>query len=314
MYINSIGYYLPEKVVPNAYFEQLNGLTDDWIVTRTGIENRRRAGDGETSNSMAIEAVNNAIERLSYHISDIDLIVGASYTPNDTIDTVSVRIQKEFDLTNVISITVSAACSSFVNAMEIVEGYFATGKAQRALVVSSDKNTGYSDDTNKVSGHLWGDGAVAAFVSKDHITPNDIEVIDVLTRGLANIGQGPSGVYLNPVKEGLVMPFGKDVFIHACNFMAEITREIAERNNMTIKDIDYLVPHQANIRIINHVAEDLGIAKDKVIVNIDQCGNTGAASSMIGLAQRIDEIPAGSVMAVSVFGGGYSAGGMLLKK
>ncbi|SRR6056297_766749 len=314
MFINSIAHYLPNNVVPNDYFEKVNGLTDEWIVARTGIKNRRRAKSKEDVNSMSLEAVKEALIKTPYDICEVDLIVGATYTPVDTIRTISVNIQREYNISNVKSVTISAACSSFINAIEIVEGYFASGKAGKALVVVSDNNSGFSDDSNPVSGHLWGDGAVAVFLSKERTTQDDLEVIDVITKGLANVGYGPDGVFLRPQNGGLTMPHGKDVFMYACNYMADVTREIAANNQVDIDEIDYLIPHQANIRIINNVVKNLKINKDKVIVNIDQCGNTGGASSAIGLSQHLHQMPKDALIVIAVFGGGYSAGAMLLRR
>lgn len=314
MFLNAIGHYLPEEEIPNKYFEELNGLSDEWIVSRTGIKTRRRAKIGENTNTMAVEAVKAAIKNLDYPLEEIDLIVGATYTPHDTIGTVGYIVQKHFNISNVMTLTVSTACSSFVNAVEIVQSFFLANKASKALVVAADHNNTYSDAKNVISGHLFGDAAVAAFFAKEKINKDDTEIIDIKTQGLGNIGQGPNGVVLQPQNGGLKMPFGKDVFMHACNYMADMTQEILESNNYTIDDLDYLIPHQANIRIINKVAEKLQISRDKVIVNIDKYGNTGSASAAIGLSQNLDDIKHDSLIAISVFGGGYSAGSMLIKR
>ncbi len=314
MFISSIGHYLPERVVPNEYFLNLNGLTDEWIYTRTGIKERRRAAEHENTNTMALEALRIAKNKLTFKISEVDLIVGATYTPHDTVGSFTYEVQREFGITNAVSISISSACSSFVNAVEIVQGYFAMGKASKALVIASEHNSGYSDDTNSISGHLWGDGAVAVFITNERMGTNDIEINDIITRGLGHIGQGPAAVYLHPRNGGLIMPHGKDVFQYACTYMSEITREIISKNNITLADLDYFIPHQANIRIINYVADDLGIDRNKVIINIDKYGNTGSASSVIGLSQHYEEMPKDSNIVISVFGGGYSTGAILMKK
>ncbi len=314
MFLNAIGHYLPETEIPNKYFEEINGLSDEWIVSRTGIKTRRRAKTGENTNTMAIEAVKAASKNLAYSLNDIDLIVGATYTPHDTIGTVGYIVQRHFNISDVMTLTVSTACSSFVNAVEIVQAYFLANKATRALVVAADHNNTYSDERNIISGHLFGDAAVAAFFAKEKNNEDDAEIIDIKTLGLGNIGQGPNGVVLQPQNGGLKMPFGKDVFMHACNYMADMTKEILESNKYTIEDLDYLIPHQANVRIINKVAEKLQIEREKVIVNIDKYGNTGSASAAIGLSQNLDNIPQESLIAISVFGGGYSAGSMLVRR
>lgn len=138
MYINAVAHYLPSQVVNNDYFLNVNGLSDEWIFQRTGIKQRRRAAANENSNSMGIEAVKAAISKIPYPISEVDLIVGATYTPHDTVGTLSHVIQREFNIKNAAAVTITSACSSLVNAVEIVEGYFALNKASKAIVVASE--------------------------------------------------------------------------------------------------------------------------------------------------------------------------------
>src|ERR1035437_6454101 len=147
MFINTISHYIPIERITNEYFKKVNGLDDEWIFERTGIRTRSKAAKGENTNTMAIEAVKNAISSLPFDIKDVDLIVGASYTPYDTVSTIGNVVQREFGIQEAQVVYVSSACSSMVNALEIVEGYFAMGKATRALVVASENNTFYSDET-----------------------------------------------------------------------------------------------------------------------------------------------------------------------
>lgn len=313
MFVTAIGHYLPSTIIPNSYFSDVNGLSDEWIFSRTGIKTRRKAAPGENTNTMAFEAVKDSIERYAYDIKSVDLIVGASYSPYDTVGTLGDYIQHQYDIANAKVVYISSACSSFINALEIVEGYFATNKSKRALVVTSEHNNAYNDETDEKSGHLWGDGAAAVLVSKDRQSQDDYEIKDIVTYGRANEGKGPNGVYLRPLNGGLIMPYGKDVFVHACKHMACITTEILERNNYTIKDLDYLIPHQANIRIINKVAKDLGITAEQTIVNVDRYGNTGCASTPIGLFENMDRMKPSKNIVISVFGGGYSSGAVLMR-
>jgi 3-oxoacyl-[acyl-carrier-protein] synthase-3 len=313
MYINTISYYLPDTEIPNSYFEKINGLSDDWIYSRTGIKRRRKAGINENTNTMAIESVKTGINALNYSLSDIDLIVGATYTPFDTIGTIAHAIQNHFNLNEVKALSISSACSSLINAIEIVQTYFLAGKSKSALIVASDHNTIYSDEKNRISGHLWGDGAVAIFLSKEKQSEKDMQVLEVVTRSLANIGHGPLGVHLQPQNGGLKMPHGRDVFIHACNYMSLYTKEVLHKQNYTIDQLDYLAPHQANIRIIKKVAEILEIDFSKVLINVDSCGNTGSPSAAIALAQNFYRIPPKALIAMTVFGGGYSTGAMLVR-
>ena len=166
MYINAVCHYLPEIIISNDHYTNLNGLTDEWIYKRSGIRRRTKAGPDENTNTMSIEAMKAAISRLPYSLSDVDLIVGATYTPYDTIGTLAHAVQGYFNIHRAKAITITSACSSFLNAVEIVEGYFATNKAQRAIVITSEHNSAYNDDRDEQSGYLWGDGAAAAFISK----------------------------------------------------------------------------------------------------------------------------------------------------
>ncbi len=313
MFIDSIGHYLPEQLVANEYFSDVNGLSDEWIYSRTGIKTRNKASETETTNSMGIEAVKEASKNLPYDLNEVDLIIGASYTPYDTVGTLAHTIQREFNLENAQSVYVSSACSSALNALEIVEGYFATGKANHALVVASEQNSLYNDESNEISGHLWGDGAACIFLSKDAAKHGQAKIQDIYTKGLGHIGRGTTGVYLHPTNGGLLMPFGKDVFVHACNYMIDALDIVMKRNNLTKDDLNYIIPHQANIRIIDHIAHSLDIPKERMLTNIEESGNTGCASTLIVLSQNIEKMTSGTYVGLTVFGGGYSCGSLLIQ-
>ena len=313
MYINCISAYIPEEVVTNSYFEEINGLSDDWIVERTGIRERRKASSGENTHTMGIEAVKAGLDSLPYAAGDINLIVGATYTPHDTIVTLAHAVQHALDIDEIPVVTISSACSSLINAMEIVEGYFAMGKASRALVIASEHNTGYNDETDKKAGHLWGDGAAALFVSKERLSEKDIKVHDIISGGAATKGKATEGVTLKPLQKGIIMPHGRDVFIHACHYMPKVVNDILERNKLTIEEVDYIVPHQANLRITKNVANTLELPEGKALSNVEYLGNTGCAGCAIALSEHKHEFTKGQKIVVTVFGGGYSYGAMLLE-
>ncbi len=313
MFINTVSHYIPEKRVPNEHFKNLNGLDDEWIFDRTGIRTRSKAAPGENANTMAVEAVSRALKSLPFDIKDVDLIIGASYSPYDTVATIGHTVQREFGIPEAQVIYISSACSSLVNALEIVEGYFALGKASRALVVASEHNTMYSDDTCEKSGHLWGDGATALFISDEPLGSKCGEILNIFTRGLGHIGKGTEAVYLRPADGGLQMPDGRDVFMHACNFMRVALETTLESCNLTVEDLDFIIPHQANHRIIANLIKQLNILPKKVLTNIQELGNTGSASTGILLSQYLKKIPADSLVGITVFGGGYSAGAVLVR-
>ena len=314
MYINTVSHYLPETIIPNEYYTKLIGLTDEWIYKRSGIRTRTKAGVDENTNTMSIKAVESAIDQLPYPIKEIDLIVGATYTPYDTIGTLAHAVQGYFDIPRAKVISISSACSSVLNAIEVVEGYFAADKAQRAIVVASEHNTAYSDDRDKQSGHLWGDGAGALFISKEKFSEKDMKIIDINTRGLAHIGKGVEGVCLRPNNGGLKMSHGKEIFINASKYMISEVKDILYKNHLTLKNINYLIPHQANSRIINNIAKSLELHNGEMITNMEETGNTGCASTIIVLSQNWDRFLSDELIVITVFGGGYSTGAMLLKK
>jgi 3-oxoacyl-[acyl-carrier-protein] synthase-3 len=252
--------------------------------------------------------------KIPFDINEIDLIVGATYSPHDTVATLAHQIQHHFQIKNAKVVSVSTACSSFVNAMEIVEGYFAMNKATKAIVIVSEHNTIYNDESNVYSGFLWGDGAAAMTVTKERISESDVEVVEIETRGYAHFAKAMHAVNLRPLEDRIQMGDGKDVFINASKLMSQNTSDILDRNGYTIEDLTFLIPHQANIRIIKKVGELLGLFNGHVITNIEYLGNTGSASSAIALSQTWEKLKKGSLAVVTVFGGGYSSGCMLLKK
>lgn len=312
MYINSTGFYIPANRIGNEYFLKVNGLTDEWIVKRTGIKTRSKVSEGEGHNSMGIKAIENAIEMLPYDVKNVDLIVSAAYSPFDTVATLAHIAQREFNIDGAKAVYVSAACSSFVNGLEIVEGYFASGKASKALLVCSEHNTYYSNESDPKCGHLWGDGAVAYFLSKEKMADTDLEIKQIYTEGLGQVGCGPEGVRLRPREDGIAMPNGKDVFVHACRYMIHALEKVCQPA-MQVSELDYIICHQANKRIVANVANTLKMEDNRFINNIEELGNTGSASAPLVFAQNKGKFKKGEKVGLTVFGGGYSCGAFLIE-
>ena len=312
MYINGVSYYLPQCVVPNSAFLQLNGLEDEWIYSRTGIKERRYAAPEENANTMAIEAVMRLIQEYSVPVSEIDLIIGASYSPHDTVVTVGHEIQKKLNI-DAVTFWLSSACSSLLNSIEIVQGYFAMNKAKHALVIASEKNSAYSKQEDRLSGHLWGDGATALWISKEPCGDLPLKVLDITTLGLGHIGESTRAVYLNPQGDGLVMPNGRDIFFHASTYMSQVLQSLLERQGFVPSDLTYVIAHQANGRIVQQVAKKLYLPKPKMLTCIEKTGNTGSASCGICYCMHKEKIKKGDSIGFTVFGGGYSAGAMIVR-
>ncbi|MDE6114013.1 MAG: ketoacyl-ACP synthase III [Muribaculum sp.] len=313
MYINATGYYIPSERVDNEYFKDVNGLTSDWIYKRTGIKSRSKAGAGEGHNSMGLNAIEDAIKNLPYDIKDVDLIVSASYSPYDTVATLAHIAQRKYDITGAKAVYVSAACSSFVNGLEIIETYFAAGKAKKALLVCSEHNTYYSNEHDPKCGHLWGDAAVAYFLSADKVSDTDVKIKEIYTCGLGNVGKGPEGVILRPKEGGIEMPDGKDVFVNACSYMIDALDHVTKPYGMTPGELDHIITHQANKRIVAQVAHQLELDDDHFVNNIEELGNTGSASCALVFAQNRDKFKKGEKIGLTVFGGGYSCGAFLVE-
>lgn len=318
MYINGVASYLPSKVLPNSFFETC-GITDEWIKGRTGIEERRMCTEAENANTMGIEAVKNLLTILKEDGEEspgqnFDLIIGASYTPYDTVATLAHQVQHFLKIPDVPTLYVSTACSSVLNAIEIAEGYFALGKAKRALIVGSEHNTGYVDLKDKVSGPLWGDGAVAFAISKERVKEGDLEIKHISTGGAAHTPKAIKAVYLQPIEHYFPMADGRDVFINACVYMERESRRVLEKFSLNVDQIDYYIPHQANHRISLHVVRELGMDESKLVANIQKYGNTGCCGFGIGVAETWNKFKKGDKILSIVFGGGYSFGAMYMQK
>lgn len=312
MYINSSGFYIPSSRIPNDYFKEVNGLSSEWIYQRTGINTRSKVSPGENGHTMGIRAVESAVSSLPYSVKDVDLIVCAGYTPYDLVATLAHEVQRRFKMRRASAVYISSACSSFINALEVVEGYFAMNKAQKALVVCSEHNSAYNDESDPVSGHLWGDAAVAWFVSKRQIAEGEPLIKDIYTKGLGHVGKGALGVNLRPRVGRVVMPDGKDVFINACKYLTATIRLMAKREGCDLSEVSGIICHQANARIVENVRDQLSLPETLFLNNIKELGNTGSAGCALVLSQNITNFKKSDTVILSVFGGGYSCGGALI--
>lgn len=313
MFIHGSGVYLPERVVDNEYFSRLTGRAPDWFVQRTGIRARRRAAENEDIQTMSIAAIESLLAGDSAQLDGVDLIVAGSYTPVDTIGTLAHVVQRRFDLRGARAVYLSTACSSFLDALDMVATYAAAGRTHKALIVAAEHNSAYSRDEDEKSGHLWGDGAAAYVLARDTLGAQ-FEVLDVTTQGLAHCGNGPQAISLSTRTGLLTMPNGKEVFARACQEMTRAIRELLTNNGMRLEDVRLVVPHQANKRIVDHVAGELGLPEERMALTITELGNTGCASVAITLHRYRSHLAPGDYVVLVTFGGGYSVGAALLRR
>lgn len=315
-FINHLGTYVPEARVDNARFSELTGQDADWFVARTGIHSRSRASEDETTTSMGLTAVRDLLARGGEDaLEGVDLIIGASYTPDDTLSTMPAVVQRTFGIEDARVYFLSTACSSFISGLELAKLMLGAGEARRALIVVSEHNSFYSDDADRMSGHLWGDGAAAVVVSAD--PENALFSVDyVRSRGVACAGKGPEAIALRPSEgaSGLVMAEGRDVFAQACVYLVEEVNHGLEQLGLQVEDIDWLVPHQANLRILRRVAQTLGLPEERCVVTVNELGNTGCASIPISIDRVLGDIKDGDCIAATAFGGGYSCGVAMLTR
>jgi 3-oxoacyl-[acyl-carrier-protein] synthase-3 len=306
-HVFATGEYVPDNVFDNAHFAAITGKTADWFVRRTGIHERRRAGSTETSATMAVLAVRNLLTSIGSWPAPVDLVISASYTPHDTIATTAHHIQREFGLRGAKVFELSSACSSFLNALEVAATFVEAGRSQCALIVATEHNSFFSDDE---SNHLWGDGAAAVLL----MARGEFRILATMSRGRADLGRGTEAVNMQPRGGGLKMAHGREVFQNACDEMEQISREILHNTGLEVGDLALVVPHQANLRILQVLAERMKIPNDRVAVSIDRLGNTGSASVPITLHRNIHRVPPGGKVLLVSFGGGYSVGAAVLER
>lgn len=304
--ISGTGGYLPEKVVTNADLEKMVDTSDAWIVDRTGIRERRIVNDGETTTDLAERASRRAIEAAGIDAKSIDLIIVATTTPDQVFPSSACLLQERLDIHGCAAFDIQAVCTGFVYGLNIADKFIRTQAATRALVVGSETLSRIIDWTDRSTCVLFGDGAGAVIVEASNepgIISSHLHA-DGKYKDLLNV----------PVDKGTMQMQGSEVFKVAVNTLGRIVDETLKANQMSKSDVKWLVPHQANIRIINATAKKLGLSMDHVVVSIDRHGNTSAASIPLAFdeAVRDERIQRGDTVLMEAFGGGFTWGSVLL--
>ncbi len=309
------GCYLPPKILTNADLEKRVDTTDEWIVSRTGIRERRMAAPEEHVSDMASKAAEKALAAAGLRASDIDAILVATLTPDYTWPAAACLIQRKLGATQAYALDISAACSGFVYALSLAEGMIAAGNAKYVLVIGAEKLTSLVDWTDRNTCVLFGDGAGAAVVGPVQAHRK------ILATHLGSDGNAvellyqPGGGTLCPAsiksieeKQHYLKMNGKEVFKFAVRVMVEASEAVMKKAGLELKDVSLFIPHQANIRIIESAADRLGLPPDKVFINLDRYGNTSAASVAIALDEAAEQgrIKQGDKVVLVAFGAGLT--------
>jgi 3-oxoacyl-[acyl-carrier-protein] synthase-3 len=316
--ITGTGSYLPEKVLTNHDLEKIMDTTDEWIRERTGIYKRHIAAGGETSCDMAEIASTRAMEAAGRTPRQIDLIVLATTTPDRVFPSTACLLQQRLDIHGTAAFDVQAVCTGFVYALGIADKFIKTGSAKCALVVGTETLSRIVDWNDRSTGILFGDGAGAVILEASD-EPGILSThlhADGSYEHLLTVPAGISSGY-DKVQAGqaYVQMQGNEVFKMAVNTLGRIVDETLDANNLQQSDVDWLIPHQANIRIIQATARKLGMSMDNVVVTVDEHGNTSAASVPLALdvAVRDGRIQRGETLLLEAFGGGFTWGSALIK-
>lgn len=311
--IAGTGSYLPERMLTNAELERMIDTTDEWIYTRTGIRERHLAAEGEATSDMALNAAKQAIAAAQIDPQEIDLIVLATTTPDRIFPSTACMLQQKLGIRNCPAFDLQAVCSGFVYALATADNFIRAGSAKCVLVVGADAMSRVTDWTDRSNCILWGDGAGAVILKasdeegiiSSHIHA-DGNYADMLTV--------PYGVANQEASKTVLME-GNAVFKMAVNTLDSIVDDTLDHNGLEKAHIDWLVPHQANIRILQSTAKKLGMSMDRVVITVDKHGNTSAASIPLALdvAVRDGRIKRGETVLMEAFGGGFTWGSVLMK-
>ncbi len=319
----SCGSYLPKKILTNKDLEKIVDTTDEWIVTRTGIEERHIASveDNEKTSDMAYYAAQKALDKAGLDGSDIDAIILATTTPDQTFPATAVTVQHKIGMSaNGFAFDVQAVCSGFIYALAVADNFIKAGQVKRVLVIGAEHFSNILDWEDRTTCVLFGDGAAAVILEADEDASEGIQDQGIISTHLHSEGEYRDILYVDggvssTQTTGKVRMNGQEVFKHAVKRMSEVVRETLEKNNITSDDIDWLVPHQANKRIIDRTAKKLNLDSSKVVLTVGKHGNTSAASIPLALCEAVEDgrIKRGDLLLMESMGGGLTWGSALVR-
>ena len=313
------GYYLPARVMTNEELARRVDTSDEWIVQRTGIHERRIAADGELTSDLAVQAARAALANARVEASSIDLIVVATSTPDQTFPATAVTVQAGLGITTGAAFDLQAVCSGFVYGLAIVDSMLRTGACKRALLIGAETFSRILDWTDRTTCVLFGDGA-GALVLEAQDLPGTREDRGVLISRLRSDGRHKSKLYVDGGPSstqtvGHLRMEGREVFKYAVAMITDVVEDAFRETGYSAKDIDWFVPHQANKRIIDGSAHKLGIDAGKVVITVDRHGNTSAASIPLALCDAVADrrIKRGDLVLLEAMGGGFTWGAALVR-
>lgn len=319
--ITAVGAYVPDFVLSNKVLETMVDTNDEWITTRTGIKERRILKDKDKGTSyLAVQAANNLIEKSGVNPAEIDMVLLATTTPDMPVAATAVYVATQIGAVNAFAYDLQAACSSFLYGMSTAAAYIQSGRYKKVLVIGADKMSSIIDYTDRATCIIFGDGAGAALFEPNEEglgLQDEILRSDGIGREFLKIDAG--GSLLPPSHETIdnkqhyVFQDGKTVFKYAVSNMADISEKIMHRNNLTNEDVDWLVSHQANKRIIDATSSRMKLNDDKVLINIEKYGNTTSATLPLLLNDFEHLFKKGDNLIFASFGGGFTWGSIYLK-
>jgi 3-oxoacyl-[acyl-carrier-protein] synthase III len=319
--ITAIGSYVPDFVLSNQVLETLVDTNDEWITTRTGIKERRLLKEeGKGTSFLAIKAAQNLLEKANLDPKEIDLVIMATATPDMPVASTGVYVATEIGATNAFAFDLQAACSSFLYGMSTASAYIASGKYKKVLLIGADKMSSIIDYTDRATCIIFGDGAGAVLFEPNTEglgLQDEILKSDGIGREFLKIEAGgsilPPSAETVQNKQHFVFQDGKTVFKYAVSGMADVSEKIMERNNLTHDDVNWLVAHQANRRIIDATSNRMGLDDSKVLINIQKYGNTTSATLPLLLSDFEHQLKKGDNIIFAAFGGGFTWGAIYLK-
>ncbi len=317
--ISGCGSYLPENIVTNKQMEERVDTTDQWIIERTGIKQRHIAAEGELTSDLAIAAARKALKSADLEASDIDLIVLATSTPDQTFPATATKVQAALGMTKGAAFDIQAVCSGFIYALATADNFIKAGQVKHALVIGAETFSRILDWEDRASCVLFGDGAGAVVISAQEGQGTNKDQ-GILSSHLHSDGRYNDLLYVDggvssTQSAGFLRMKGKEVFRHAVVNLANVVKEALEYNDMSADDVDMVIPHQANKRILDATIRKLKINPDKVAVTVHKHANTSAASIPLALDEMVKEnrIARGDIVVLEAMGGGFTWGSCLIR-